>query len=120
MKKLLCILFGLALLCSAHATNKTVTTVSATVSTILTPGSPTIITIQNNGSGNVMLGLDGGTTNRQKSTPDPTATSGYLLTGGSSITMSVPAGTAVPQIRAILVTGTTTTLLITTNDPYST
>ncbi len=124
MKKLSRFIFaavlGLALFTSAHATNKLVTSVSGTVSTILTPGSPTIITIQNNGSGGVMLGLDGGTTNRLKSTPDPTATTGYYLTAGSSITISIPPGVYIPQIRAILVSGTTTSLLITTNDPYST
>lgn len=113
------LVLGLALCSPAFATNKSVTTVSAVASTILTPGSPTIITIQNTGSGDVLLGFDGGTTNRQKSTPDPTATTGYLLTAGSSVTMSIPFGTSVPQIRAILKTGTTTTLLVTTNDPFS-
>lgn len=120
MKNLLSLIIAVVLATSAFATNKVVTSVSATASTILTPGSPTIITIQNNGTGDVFLGFDGGTTNRQKSTPDPTSTTGYLLTGGSSVTMSIPAGTAVPQVRAILRTGTTTSLLITTNDPYST
>lgn len=117
MKILLLFLLGAT---AAFATNKSVTSVSATASTILTPGSPTIITIQNNGTGDVVLGFDGGTTNRQKSTPDPTASTGYLLTAGSSVTMSVPAGVILPQIRAILRTATTTTLLITTNDPFST
>lgn len=110
---------GLCLAPFASATNKVVTTVSAVASTILTPGSPTIITVQNTGSGDVLLGFDGGTTNRQKSTPDPTSTTGYLLTAGSSVTMSIPAGISVPQIRAILKTATTTTLLVTTNDPFS-
>lgn len=114
------IILALALPLTAHATNKSVTSVSATASTILTPGSPTIITIQNNGSGDVFLGLDGGITNRQKSTPDPTSSTGYLLTAGSTITLTCPVGAVLPQIRAILRTGTTTTLLITTNDPYST
>lgn len=116
------IVFALSLmLCaSAFATNKSVTSVSATASTILTPGTPTIITIQNTGSGDVYLGFDGGITNRQKSTPDPTASTGYLLTAGSSVTLSCPPGAVLPQIRAILATGTTTTLKITTNDPYST
>lgn len=117
MKKFILFLF---LAVSAFATNKSVTSVSAVVSTILTPGSPTIITIQNTGSGDVRLGLDGGITNRQKSTPDPTATTGYLLTAGSTVTLSCPSGAVLPQIRAILVTGTTTTIAIATNDPFST
>jgi len=120
LRLFLAVAFALTLSVSVFATNKVVTTVGATVSTILTPGSPTVITIQNNGSGDVFLGLDGGTTNREKSTPDPTATSGYLLTAGSSITISVPKGASIPQVRAILRTGTTTTLLVTTNDPFST
>lgn len=117
MKKLLLFLL---LTVSAFATNKTVTSVSSTASTILTPGSPTIITIQNTGSGDVRLGLDGGITNRQKSTPDPTASTGYLLTAGSTVTLSCPPGAVLPQIRAILVDATTTTLAIATNDPFST
>lgn len=120
MKRILVIFFALALSVSALATNKVVTSVSSTASTVLTPGTPTIITIQNNGSGDVFLGLDGGITNRQKSTPDPTSSSGYLLVAGASITISCPSGTVLQQIRAILKTATTTTLLITTNDPYST
>ncbi len=119
MKKFILFLF-LALATSAFATNKSVTTVSATASTILTPGSPTIITIQNTGSGAVYLGFDGGTTNRAKSTPDPTSSTGYYLTAGSTVTLTCPAGVTLNQIRAILATATTTTLLITTNDPYST
>lgn len=120
MKKIIILFFGLAFACSAFATNKSVTTVSATASTILTPGSPTVITIQNNGSGDVFIGWDGGTTNRQKSTPDPTSSTGYLLTAGSVATRSYPPGTSIPQVRAILRTATTTTLLVTTDDPFST
>lgn len=117
---ILAIVLSVGFTVSAYSTNKSVTSVGATASTILTPASPTIITIQNNGTGDVYLGFDGGTTNRQKSTPDPTSSTGYLLTAGSSITMSIPAGVSIPQIRAILRTATTTTLLITTNDPFST
>ncbi len=114
------LLLFLALATSAFATNLSVTSVSATASTILTPGTPTIIAIQNTGSGAVYLGLDGGTTNRYKSTPDPTSTTGYYLAAGASVTLSCPVGAVLPKIRAILATGTTTTIKISTNDPYST
>lgn len=121
MKYLLAILSALTVSLCAHATNKEVTNVGATVSTILTPSNTCqIITIQNNGSGDVRLGIDGGITNRQKSTPDPTASSGYLLKAGQYLILTYPGNNAPPQIRAILATGTTTTLSVTTNDPYST
>lgn len=121
MKNVLTALFLILVPLVAHATNKEVSSVGATVSTILTPSnSCQIITIQNNGSGDVRLGIDGGTTNRQKSTPDPTASSGYLLKAGQYLILTYPGNNAPPQIRAILATGTTTTLSVTTNDPYST
>lgn len=105
----------------SHATNKEVTTVSATVSTVLTPSnSCTVIVIQNTGAGNVRLGLDGGTTNRAKSTPDPTASTGYKLAAGSFLIITLPPNTGAPNVRAILESGTTTVLTISTNDPYST
>lgn len=114
------LVLGLALFGQAHATIKVVTSVGATASTILTPSSSTtVITIQNNGSGTVRLGFDGGTTNRAKSTPDPTSSIGYRLVAGASVTLTVPPG-GFPQIRAILESGTTTTLDIGTNDPYAT
>ncbi len=105
----------------AHATNKSVTNVSGTVSTILTPSnSCKVIIIQNNGSGDVRLGIDGGTTNTQKSTPDPTATTGYKLAAGTFLIITRPGGTTTPNIRAILTSATTTTVDIVTDDPYST
>ncbi len=123
--KIVSLLFITLLACAsvAHATNKEVTSVSAAVSTILSPSNTCqIITIQNNGSGDVRLGLDGGTTNRQKSTPDPTASSGYLLKANQFLILTYPGtgNSSPPQLRAILTSGTTTTLTISTNDPYST
>ncbi len=123
MKYLVSLFIALVLAVSARATNKEVTSVSASVSTILSPSNTCqIITIQNNGSGDVRLGLDGGTTNRQKSTPDPTASSGYLLKANQFLILTYPGtgNSSPPQIRAVLATGTTTTLTLTTNDPYST
>jgi len=124
MKTILRLFVALALgltLTVAHATNKNVTTVSGTVSSVLIPSnSVRTISIQNTGSGNVRLGLDGGTTNRQLSTPDPTATTGYELVAGKQIILTYPGTYAPPQIRAILESGTTTTLVIATDDPFST
>jgi hypothetical protein len=124
MKKLLVFLFALSLALPAFATNKSVTNVSASASTILTPSnSCQIVVIQNTGAGDVRLGLDGGTTNKQKSTPDPTASTGYLLEAGAQLILTFPGNSqsqTIPSIRAILTSGTTTTLAVSTNDPYST
>lgn len=121
MKTLLAVFAAIALCLCAHATTKQVTNVSATVSTILTPSnSCQVIVIQNNGSGAVRLGIDGGITNKQKSTPDPTATTGYLLNAGQFLIITRPGNATTPNIRAILSTGTTTTLDIMTDDPFST
>jgi hypothetical protein len=111
------IVLALGLALDAHATNKVVTTVSASASTILSPGPRVqIITIANEGSGAVRIGLDGGTTNGGT---DPTASSGYLLNAGAQVILTFSGTNQTPKIRAILVTGTTTTLVITTNDTAS-
>ncbi len=108
---------GLALVCPAFAIIKQVTTVGATASTIVTPG-PNVhtITIQNNGSGNVRLGIDGGTV---YGLTDPTATTGYKLVAGAQVIITYPGGSRPPVIRAILESGTTTTLDIATDDSGS-
>jgi len=121
MKTFLAFFLSVILCLCAHATTKQVTNVGATVSTILTPSNQCqVIVIQNNGTGAVRLGIDGGTTNKQKSTPDPTATTGYLLNAGQFLIITRPGTTTTPNIRAILATGTTTTLDVMTDDPYST
>lgn len=120
-RALFIVLIGLAFFAKAQATTKQVTNVSATPSTILTPSNQCqVIVIQNNGSGAVRLGIDGGITNKQKSTPDPTATTGYLLNAGQFLIITRPGTSTTPNIRAILATGTTTVLDIMTDDPYST
>lgn len=119
--KLLALALGVLLASPCFAINKEITSVSATPSTILTPSnSCTMIVIQNNGSGVVRLGLDGGTTNKAKSTPDPTASTGYKLAAGAFLIITLPPNTGGPNIRAILESGTTTTLSVITNDPFST
>ena len=110
---------------------KQVTSVGATASTILTPAPYTkFIAIQNNGSGNVRLTFDGGSTyiDAIDSTAgtDPTATTGFRLASGAAwqITTTpvgqggIDAGIHYP-IRAILETGTTTILDIVTDDNIS-
>lgn len=110
---LLALTLGLALALSPlFALTKQVTTVGATASTIFTPGQfCQWVSISNTGSGDVMLSFDGST--------DPTATVGYPLAHGGSICV-VYAGTGQKfKIRAILQTGTTTTLNVVTPDTTS-
>lgn len=112
---------GLALfIVPAHATTKQVTNVGASASTIFTPsGACLCVVIQNNGSGDVRIVFDGGTITYGKS--DPTASTGYLLKAGTYVIFGYGAAqNPRPVIRAILVTGTTTTLDIVSADPSST
>lgn len=115
MKKLLSLLFVVLLAAlPCHAIIKQVTTVGAAASTIVTPGvNVKTITIQNNGAGNIRISIDGGTV---YGLPDPTATTGYKLVAGAQIIFTYPGDKRPPVIRAILETGTTTTLDIITND----
>ncbi len=118
MKKLLALLIALILAVSCPATIKNVTSVSATASTIVTPSQYIrTLTIQNTGSGDVRLGLDGGV---PKGLTDPTATTGFLLKAGTFIVLTFPGNYLPPPVRAILVSGTTTTIAITTDDGAST
>jgi hypothetical protein len=115
---LLASVLGLALFIPAQAKIKQVTSVGATASTIVTPGKYcTVLIIQNNGSGDVRLALDGGIV---YALTDPTATTGYLLKAGTYLILSFNTGNPAPPIRAILVNATTTTLDIVTNDNAST
>lgn len=117
LRLVLVVFLGAALALPSFAIIKQVTTVSASASTILTPGPHVrIVTIQNNGSGDVRLGIDGGTTN---GLTDPTASTGYLLKASQQIILTFPGTQTQLKIRAILVTGTTTTLDITTDDAGS-
>ncbi len=101
-----------------QAVIKQVTTVSATASTILTPGTNVhTVVIQNNGSGNVRLTIDGGSVT---GLTNPTATTGYKLVAGAFLIITYPGDKRPPVIRAILESGTTTTLDIVTDDASST
>lgn len=120
MKKLISLFLALTLFTlPAFATIKNVTSVGATASTIVTPSSVCrTLTIQNTGSGDVRLGFDGGV---PLGLTDPTATTGFLLKAGTYIVITYPgSGYLPPPVRAILTSGTTTTLAITTDDGRST
>ena len=111
---------------------KQVTNVSSTASTILTPCPYTkFISITNNGSGNVRLSIDGGSTYTdpidQTSGFDPTASTGFRLVAGAELRIqTAPVGpggidTGIHKpIRAVLESGTTTVLDIITDDNIST
>ena len=113
MKKLLSILLILALaVAPAFGLIKQVATVGAVDSIVFTPGGQCLwVTIQNNGSGAVRLSFDG--------TTAPTASTGYLLASGAQVTIGYGGSNQKPVIRAILVSGTTTTLDIVTSDQTS-
>lgn len=121
MKRFLALLLlSLSLLClPAHATIIHITTVGATASTIVTPSQfcKTLI-IQNNGSGDVRLAIDGGTVS---GLTDPTASTGVKLAAGTFVMITFPGNTnyAPPVIRAILTSGTTTTIDAATDDGKS-
>lgn len=122
MKRLIALLLFVALAVtfppSAFATIKSVTSVGAAASTIVTPSTfIRTLVIQNNGSGDVRLGIDGGTV---LGVTDPTATTGYLLKAGSQVIFTYPGNYLPPVIRAILVSGTTTTLAIVSDDTKTT
>ena len=115
--------FALALLALcpfAQANIKQVTGLSGTVKTLMIPQSrATYICIQNNGSNNVRLTFDGGSTYTDPNTnnpgTDPTTSTGYLLAAGQQLVILTAPGTFLLPIRAIMVSSTTT-VDITTND----
>lgn len=121
MKRLIALLLlFLSLLCPpAHATIIHITNVGATAGTIVTPSQfcKTLI-IQNNGSGDIRVAIDGGTV---AGLTDPTASTGAIIAAGTYITVTYPGNTnyAQPPIRAILKTATTTIIDIVTDDGKS-
>lgn len=101
---------GLALFLTAYALQKQVTTVSATSEIVFTPGQfCQWVTIANTGSGDVWLSFDG---------TDATS-AGFPLLHGTSIAVVYAGSNQRPVIKAILQTGTTTTLNINTPDTGS-
>lgn len=105
---------GLALFTAPlFALTKQVTTVGASASTIFQPGPYCQwVSISNTGSGAVMLSFDG--------TSDPTAAIGYPLAAGGSICIVYAGSSQKFRVRAILQTGTTTTINVVTPDLNST
>lgn len=99
----LVLVLGLGLFTSlAFALTKQVTTVSATASVVFTPGFQCQwVTVANTGTGAVMLSFDG---------TNPTATVGYPLAAGEKFCLVYAGSNQKQPIRAILQTGTTTTL----------
>ena len=83
MKTLLAFLLALSVLClPMRASVIQVTTVGAVASTIVTPGRYCkVITIQNNGAGDVRLSFDGGSV---YGLTDPTSSTGYKLASGAA------------------------------------
>lgn len=111
MKKLLLIFLSVALLClTAFALQKQVTTVSAVSSTIFLPGQfCQWVTIANTGAGDVWMSFDGS---------DATA-NGFPLVHATTICVVYSGSGQKPVIKAILQSGTTTTLNINTSDVSS-
>lgn len=97
-----------------------VTTLTTAVGTIIIPGAAckTII-IQNNGSVNVRLSFDGGSTYTDhitgKKGTDPTVSTGYKLVNGSQVSIATAYGDSGlhKPIRAITETGTATLDIVT-------
>lgn len=125
--RLISFLLVIAVAPLCHAITKQVTTLTnAAVATILTPGPGVkLITIQNNGSGNVRLSFDGGASYTNPQTKqvgsNPTTSTGYRLAAGASLIITVqpnPNGIRNP-IVGILETSTTTTLDISTDESSS-
>ena len=113
MKKLISLVLASLLLAvnPGFALTKQVTTVSAVSSIVFTPGGQCQwVTIANTGAGAVMLSFDG---------TDPTATVGYPLAAGEKICIVYAGSNQKSPIRAILQTGTTTSLNFNTPDSAS-
>ena len=110
MKKIATFFLVVLLALTAFALQKQVTSVSATSSTIFSPGQfCQWVTIANTGSGDVWLSFDG---------TDATS-NGFPLLHATSIAVVYAGSGQKPVIKAILQTGTTTTLNINTSDTSS-
>lgn len=104
----LALVLALGLSSIAYALTKQVTTVSATASTVFTPGFQCQwVTIANTGAGGVNLSFDG---------TAPTASIGFPLAASGSICVVYAGSSQKSPIKAILQTATTTTLNINTPD----
>lgn len=103
LRSLLVLVLGLGLFSTlAFALTKQVTNVGATASVVFTPGAQCQwVTVANTGAGAVMLSFDG---------TSPTATVGYPLAAGAQICVVYGGSSQKQPMRAILQTGTTTTL----------
>lgn len=100
------------------------TTLTTAVGTLVIPGPHTrVLTIQNTGTVNVYLSLDGGSTYMdpyaQKAGVDPTTTVGYLLAVGAQFQISYTSASELRPIRGIAASGTAN-LQIATDDTGST
>lgn len=111
LRTLLVLVLGLGLLPFAFGLTKQVATISATASVVFTPGYQVQwVTLANTGSGAIMLSFDG---------TNPTATVGYPLAANEKITLVYGGSSQKFPIRAILQTGTTTTLNVLTPENNS-
>lgn len=117
MKKLLSLLIVALAATPAFALNKNVTP-TGTASTLVTPSQYIrTLVIQNNGSGDVRIAIDGGTT---QGVADPTASVGQLVKAGTFVIFTYPGNYKPPVIRVILTSGTSTTIEVSTDDTVST
>lgn len=117
MKKILALLLFVALASTSFALNKNVTP-TGTAATLVTPSQYIrTLVIQNTGSGDVRIGIDGGTT---QGVADPTAAVGQLVKAGTFVIFTYPGNYKPPVIRVILTSGTSTTVAVSTDDTIST
>jgi hypothetical protein len=111
LRLLIVLVLGLGLLPFCFGLTKQVSSVSASASVIFTPGAYVQwVSISNTGSGAVNLSFDG---------TNPTASVGFPLAAGASICVVYSGSNQKVPIRAILQTGTTTTLNICTQETNS-
>lgn len=112
LRSILVLVLGLGLFSSiAFALNKQVGSVGAVASVVFTPGGQCQwVTVANTGAGAVMLSFDG---------TNPTATVGYPLAAGDKLCVVYGGSNQKQPMRAILQTGTATTLNFSTPDTSS-
>lgn len=117
MKKILALFLFVALVATSFGLTKNVTP-TGTASTLVTPSQYIrTLVIQNNGSGDVRIAIDGGTT---QGASDPTAAVGQLVKAGTFVIFTYPGNYKPPVIRVILTSGTSTTISVSTDDTIST